>query len=93
MALPSPHQAGRDLREPVERELRAFRVDGEDVTVGVRLRRAGDGAWVGALVYRPAGGGERHTAEILRGASEEQVWDSVRGLGAHHLRDLYRSLT
>jgi hypothetical protein len=49
---------------------------------------------VGALVFRVGGEGEdRRTAEILRGASEQQVWDSVRGLGTHHLRDLFRSLT
>ncbi len=94
MALPSPHQLGRDLREPVEHDLRAVRLDGRDVSVRVRLRQTEPGVWVGALVFRVGGNGEDHqTAEILRGASEQQVRDSVRGLGTHHLRDLFRSLT
>lgn len=94
MALHSPHQLGRDLREPVEHDLRAVRLDGQDVSVRLRLRQAEPGVWVGGLVFRVGGSGQdRQTAEILRGASEQQVWDSVRGLGTHHLRDLFRSLT
>ena len=94
MALPSFQPVGRDLHQPVEHELRILRVDGLDVAVLVRLHQAEPGVWVGSLVFRVAGTGEeRRTADILRGAGESQVWDSVRGLGAHHLRDLFRSLT
>ena len=94
MALPSLHQLGRDSREPVEHDLRTVRLGLADLAVRVRLRRAEDGVWVGSLVFRLQDApDERRTAEILRGPSEQQVWDSVRGLGAHHLRDLYRSLT
>jgi hypothetical protein len=94
MALPSLHQLARDAREPVEHDLRTVRLGAADLGVRVRLRRAEDGLWVGALVFRLQGSpDEQRTAEILRGTSEQQVWDSVRGLGAHHLRDLFRSLT
>ena len=36
--------------------------------------------------------GERITAEILCATSENDLWQSVRDLHDHHLRDLYRSL-
>jgi hypothetical protein len=32
------------------------------------------------------------TAEIFFGAMEPDLWDSVRDLRDHHIRDLYRSL-
>ncbi len=35
---------------------------------------------------------ERSTAEIFCAASEPDLWQSVRDLRDHHLRDLYRSL-
>lgn len=94
MALPSLQHLARDRRDPAEYDLRAVRFDGHDVTIRLRLRQAADGNWVGALVFRRLDtGDERATAEILRGATEQQVWESVRGLGTHHLRDLFRSLT
>lgn len=94
MALPSLQHLARDRRDPAEYDLRSVRFDGHDVTIRLRLRQAADGSWVGALVFRRVDtGNERATAEILRGATEQQVWESVRGLGTHHLRDLFRSLT
>ena len=35
---------------------------------------------------------ERSTAEIFCATSESDLWQSVRDLRDHHLRDLYRSL-
>jgi hypothetical protein len=35
---------------------------------------------------------ERSTAEIFCATSEPELWQSVRDLRDHHLRDLYRSL-
>ena len=35
---------------------------------------------------------ERATAEIFCAVSEQDLWQSVRDLRDHHLRDLYRSL-
>lgn len=93
MALPSLDQLARDPAQPAEQELRPLRCGGSAVQVRVRVRRLEPQLWVGALVFVPAGGAPRATAEILKGATEAQIWESVRGLGAHHLRDLYRSLT
>jgi hypothetical protein len=35
---------------------------------------------------------ERSSAEIFCAGSEQDLWQSVRDLRDHHLRDLYRSL-
>lgn len=35
---------------------------------------------------------ERSSAEIFCATSEQDLWQSVRDLRDHHLRDLYRSL-
>ena len=35
---------------------------------------------------------ERETAEIFRGESAQELWQSVSHLREHHVRDLYRSL-
>ncbi len=67
---------------------------GEDI-IALRLvvRRAEDASWRGRLLF----GSEdldraASTAEIFFGATEPDLWDSVRDLRDHHIRDLYRSL-
>jgi hypothetical protein len=35
---------------------------------------------------------ERSSAEIFCAGTEQDLWQSVRDLRDHHLRDLYRSL-
>jgi hypothetical protein len=42
--------------------------------------------------FRDEASPPRETAEIFRGASEQEMWESVNHLREHHLRDLYRSL-
>lgn len=83
----------RDPREPVVHELESLRVDGRTVAVQVSMRRVDDGMWRGQFRFVEPGT-ERacETAEILRGRTEDELWQSVHGLGAHHLRDLYRAL-
>ena len=93
MALPSLQQLAHDPGRTGEQPVRTILDRGEAVGVRVRLRRTGPNLWVGALVFEPAGAPPRGTAEILKGASEAAVLESVRGLGTHHLRNLYRSLT
>jgi hypothetical protein len=94
MALPSLHRVLPNAGDPTEHDLRTVRLEGREVTVRLRLRQVEDDVWVGALVFRVAEPPEeRRTAEILRGTGEQQVRDSVRSLGTHHLRDLFRSLT
>ena len=57
------------------------------------VRRAEDGSWRGRLVFGSGDVPEAlATAEIFFGAMEPDLWDSVRDLRDHHIRDLYRSL-
>jgi hypothetical protein len=82
-----------DPNEPVIHELPPMRVGGEDVPVRLAVRRAEDGAWRGRLLFgMEEGDGALQTAEIFFGASETDLWQAVRDLREHHLRDLYRSL-
>ena len=62
---------------------------GQSVTV----RRSEDGIWRGRILFgAPDTEAERSTAEIFCASSEPDLWQSVRDLRDHHLRDLYRSL-
>jgi hypothetical protein len=93
MPIQTVRPTSRDPREPVHHQLDPIRIDGQSVQLYLTLRRDEDGAWRGRLRYVEAESGqERATAEILCGMSEADVWESVRDLRDHHLRDLYRSL-
>ena len=94
MPAPSVRYGQPDPAEPVIHELPALRYGGTDVTVRLAVRREPDGAWRGRLLFGDGGedGAAAATAEILFGASEADLWESVRDLREHHLRDLYRSL-
>jgi len=57
------------------------------------VRRSEDGIWRGRLHFFESGAmDERVTAEIFCATSEQDLWQAVRDLREHHLRDLYRSL-
>ena len=79
--------------EPVTHDLPPIRCGEESVALRLVVRRAEDGSWRGRLLF---GSGEAQdavaTAEIFFGANEPDLWDSVRDLRDHHVRDLYRSL-
>ena len=79
--------------EPVMHDLLPIRHGEEIVALRLVVRRAEDGSWRGRLLF---GSGEAPeavaTAEIFFGATEPELWDSVRDLRDHHIRDLYRSL-
>ncbi|MEO8295452.1 MAG: hypothetical protein ABI613_08060 [Gemmatimonadota bacterium] len=82
-----------DPREPVIHELPPLRFDGVQLLLKLSVRQAEDGMWRGRLHFSdPAVEGERETAEIFCGQSQQDLWQSVRDLREHHLRDLYRSL-
>ena len=74
-------------------DLPAIRHGEEIIALRLVVRRAEDGSWRARLVF---GSGESPeavaTAEIFFGATEPELWDSVRDLRDHHIRDLYRSL-
>ncbi|HXE57071.1 MAG TPA: hypothetical protein VNK43_03660 [Gemmatimonadales bacterium] len=79
--------------EPIVHELAPIRCEGTWVEVRLSLRYTDDGVWRGRLLFAdPALGTSRQTAEILCGATEQDLWQSVRDLRDHHLRDLYRAL-
>jgi hypothetical protein len=83
----------RDPGEPVQHELDSIRFAGKLVQLSLIVRRAEDGAWRGRLRFLdPDSSRERETAEIFCAESEADLWESVRELRDHHLRDLYRSL-
>jgi hypothetical protein len=83
----------RDPHEPVQHELESIRFAGQLVNLSLILRRANDGAWRGRLRFVDAESNrERETVEIFCAESEADLWQSVRELRDHHIRDLYRSL-
>ena len=91
MAIQPLRTPTREVREPTLYELDPLRFDGRSVTLALSVRVTDDGAWRGRLEFED-GEQRRATAEIFCGRSEDELWHSVRALGEHHLRDLYRSL-
>jgi hypothetical protein len=78
--------------EPVIHELPAVQVGTVEVSVRLAAWRADDGTWRGRLMFGPPGAEATATADIFCAANESDLWESVRDLREHHLRDLYRSL-
>jgi hypothetical protein len=70
-----------------------IRFDGAAIAVRLAVRRTDDGVWRGRVLFGAEDTeAERATAEIFCAGSEQELWQSVRDLRDHHLRDLYRSL-
>lgn len=79
--------------EPTVHDLPPIRFAAELIGVRVEVRRTEDGTWRGRLLFAsPSAEKPLVTGDILYGASEADLWESVRDLRDHHLRDLYRSL-
>lgn len=82
-----------DPTEAVVHDLPPIRFDGQLVPIRLLVRRTEDAIWRGRMLFgAPDTEAERATAEIFCAASEQDLWQSVRDLRDHHLRDLYRSL-
>ncbi len=93
MPVPSVRYGQTDPVEPVVHELPPIRYGGEEVPIRLFVRRAEDGSWRGRLMFGTGDvEGAPSTAEIFCGPSEADLWEAVRDLREHHLRDLYRSL-
>jgi len=93
MPVSQARSALPDPAEPVLHDLQPVRFDGALVAVRLAVRRSEDGIWRGRLHFLPsAGDPERATAEIFCATSEQDLWQAVRDLREHHLRDLFRSL-
>lgn len=79
--------------EAVLHDLPSIRFDGQLIAIRLSVRRMEDGGYRGRVLFGAADTeAERTTAEIFCATSEPELWQSVRDLRDHHLRDLYRSL-
>lgn len=79
--------------DAVVHDLPPIRFDGQLIAIRLLVRRTDDTIWRGRILYgAPDTEAERSTAEIFCATSEQDLWQSVRDLREHHLRDLYRSL-
>ena len=80
--------------EPVLHDLPPIKIGGADISVRLAAWRSDDGLWRGRLVFgvadQPDGPA---TADIFCAPTESDLWQSVRDLREHHLRDLYRSIS
>jgi hypothetical protein len=77
----------------VVHELPPIRCAGDDVALRLVVRRAEDGGWRARLLFGPGDPDVApSTAEIFFGPSEADLWEAVRDLREHHVRDLYRSV-
>lgn len=86
-------QSVPEAGEAVVHELTPIRFDGQHIAIRLTVRRTEDGIWRGRILFgAPDTEAERATAEIFCATSEQDLWQSVRDLRDHHLRDLYRSL-
>jgi hypothetical protein len=78
--------------EPLLHDLAPLKIEGTIVTVRLAVRRTDDGIWRARLHFLDGTGPERITAEIFAATTEQDLWQAVRDLRDHHLRDLFRSL-
>jgi len=82
-----------ETSEAVVHDLPPIRFDGQLIAIRLMVRRTEDTVWRGRVLFGAADTEEeRSTAEIFCATSEQDLWQSVRDLRDHHLRDLYRSL-
>jgi hypothetical protein len=88
-----PYRSGPPAaRDPVVHELPPLRLPDLLIAIHLIVRRDDDGTWRARLRFIDPALVARETADIFCGASETELWASVRGLPDHHLRALYRSL-
>ena len=90
------HPARKVVQDPppcIERDFPPLLAAGVDIPVRVIARLSEDGVWRGRIVFGGTGETPVPTAEILCAASESDLWAAARGLGPHHLRSLFQSLT
>jgi hypothetical protein len=93
MPLPQVRPGAPEPSEPQLHDLPPIRFEGQFVSVRLAVRRAEDGIWRARLLFGDVDAeNERSTAEIFCATSEQDLWQAVRDLHDHHLRDLYRSL-
>jgi hypothetical protein len=81
-----------DHPDPVVHELSPLHLADLIITLHLSIRRSQDGSFRARLRFQHPAGRECETAEIFCGTTEDELWQSVRGLREHHVRALYLSL-
>lgn len=79
--------------EPSLHELPPLHFEGRSVSIRLAVRRTEDGIWRARLHFIDEVESERITAEIFCATTEQDLWQAVRDLREHNMRDLFRSLT
>ena len=93
MPVSQVRPVGPDPAEPSLHDLPSIRFEGQLVSVKLAVRRTDDNVWRARLHFIEDDSHELITAEIFCATSEQDLWQAVRDLREHHLRDLFRSLT
>lgn len=78
--------------EPLLHDLPPVQFEGRSVAIRLAVRRTEDGIWRARLHFIDDSDAERITAEIFCATSEQDLWQAVRDLRDHNMRDLFRSL-
>jgi hypothetical protein len=94
MPMPQVRPMAPEPSEPSLHDLPPVPFEGRSVAIRLAVRRTEDGIWRARLHFVDEGAdSERITAEIFCATSEQDLWQAVRDLRDHNLRDLFRSLT
>ena len=93
MPLPNVRPMAPEPSEPQLHDLPPVPFEGRSVAIRLAVRRTEDMIWRARLHFLDEDGGERITAEIFCATTEQDLWQAVRDLRDHNMRDLFRSLT
>ena len=93
MPLPNMRPMAPEPSEPLLHDLPGIHFEGHSVAIRLAVRRTEDGIWRARLHFIDESEAERITAEIFCATTEQDLWQAVRDLREHNMRDLFRSLT
>lgn len=92
MPLPQVRPMAPEPSEPQLHDLPPIQFEGKSVAIRLAVRRTEDGIWRARLHFLEENETERITAEIFCATTEQDLWQAVRDLRDHNMRDLFRSL-
>jgi hypothetical protein len=93
MPVPNVRPMAPEPSEPLLHDLPPIQFEGRRVSIRLAVRRTEDGIWRARLHFIDETETERITAEIFCATTEQDLWQAVRDLREHNMRDLFRSLT
>jgi hypothetical protein len=93
MPAPQVRPMAPEPSEPSLHELPPITFEGRSVSIRLAVRRTDDAIWRARLHFLDDTDSERITAEIFCATTEQDLWQAVRDLREHNMRDLFRSLT